>query len=74
MKRYKLLKDLPTFKAGDEFNMNENCDLVHIGGADVNENSHIVAYSGITIKKFPNILEDWFEEIRENARWRGDMG
>lgn len=75
MKKYKLLKDLPTFKAGDEFNMNENGDLVHIGGADVNENSHIVAYSGITIKKFPNILTDWFEEIPEEyKRWRANRG
>ena len=69
------MKDLPTFKAGDEFNMNENGDLVHIGGADVNENSHIVAYSGITIKKFPNILTDWFEEIPEEyKRWRANRG
>ena len=58
MKRYKLLKDLPTFKAGDKFYLDSNNNL-RLGG------SEIIAYSHITLEKFPNILTDWFEEIPE---------
>lgn len=32
MKRYKLLKDLPTFKAGDLFYISQYGDLIHDGG------------------------------------------
>lgn len=64
MKRYKLKKDLPTFKAGDEFYLDSNNDL-RLKKPD------IMAYSHITLEKFPNILKDWFEEIHENKRWRG---
>lgn len=64
MKRYKLLKDLPTFKAGDKFYLDSNNNLRLSG-------SEIIAYSHITLEKFPNILKDWFEEIPENKRWRG---
>lgn len=62
MKRYKLLKDLPTFKAGEKFHINQNGSLV------ANE-SGVVAYAYNTLGKFPNILEDWFEEIPEDEPW-----
>jgi len=65
MKRYKLKKDLPTFNKGDEFHINS---LGHL----VRDRDDVVAYAARTLSKFPNILEDWFEEIKENARWRGD--
>ena len=67
MKRYKLKKDLPTFKAGDEFYTDSNNNL-RLSGPE------IVAYSHITLGKFPNILKDWFEEIPENKRWRAEYG
>lgn len=67
MKRYKLKKDLPTFKAGDEFYLDSNNDL-RLKKPD------IMAYSHITLEKFPNILKDWFEEIPENKRWRAEYG
>lgn len=68
MKRYKLKKDLPTFKAGDRFHINADDDLVL-------DNSWIVAYSKSTLEKFPNILTDWFEEIEdEYNRWRAKNG
>lgn len=68
MKRYKLLKDLPTFKAGDKFYLDSNNNL-RLGG------SEIIAYSHITLEKFPNILTDWFEEITVGyERWRADRG
>lgn len=63
MKRYKLERDLPTFKAGEIFYINE-------GGSLIRENDGVVAYSWITLDKFPNILTDWFEEIKESTRWK----
>lgn len=44
MKRYKLKKDLPTFKAGDEFYTDSNNNL-RLSGPE------IVAYSHITLEK-----------------------
>lgn len=68
MKRYKLLKDLPTFKAGDEFYIDSNNDLRLKG-------RYIIAYNHYTLVKFPNILKDWFEEIpEEHKRRRVEMG
>lgn len=67
MKRYKLLKDLPTFKAGDEFYLDSNNSL-RLKGSD------IMAYNHKTLEKFPHILTDWFEEILEYERRRAEMG
>ena len=61
MKRYKLKKDLPTFKAGDKFYLDHNNDLYLSG-------SNIMAYHHTTLEKFPNILTDWFEEISETPK------
>jgi len=60
MKRYKLLKDLPTFKAGDLFYISEYGALVYDDGG-----FGIMAYAQSTLEKFPNILTEWFEEIQE---------
>lgn len=68
MKRYKLIKDLPTFNAGDEFYLDSNNDL-RLKGSD------IMAYNHKTLEKFPNILTDWFEEIIVGyERWRAERG
>ena len=70
MKRYKLIKDLPTFKAEDEFYLVENGDLVLSDG-----DAYKVVYHHKELEKFPNILEDWFEEIPEEyKRWRAKPG
>lgn len=76
MKRYKLLKDLPTFKAGEKFFISESGNL--IAGTPSNpkqitvETSYglpmkidLMAYAQETLEEFPNILTDWFEEIEE---------
>lgn len=63
MKKYKLLKDLPTFKVGDIFYINDGGSLIH-------ESDGVVAYRWDTLDKFPNILTDWFEEIKEPTRWK----
>ena len=70
MKRYKLLKDLPTFKAGDDFFLTDTGNLFH--GKSLHNNTEIV-YSFSEIEKFPNILADWFEEIKEQTRWKPEM-
>lgn len=73
MKRYKLLKDLPTFKAGDLFYISQYGDLIHDGG-DVG----ITAYARQTLDMFPNILTEWFEEIHEEStdsiHWKPENG
>lgn len=66
MKRYKLVKDLPTFELGDEFILKEGIGLQHvIEGCD-----GAIVYTEATLDKFPNILTDWFEEINESTRWK----
>lgn len=60
MKRYKLLKDLPTFKAGDLFYISEYGALVYDDG-----DGGVMAYARQTLDMFPNILTEWFKEIQE---------
>lgn len=60
MKYYKLIKDLPTFKAGDLFYISEHGALVHDDGG-----LGVMAYARQTLDMFPNILTEWFEEIQE---------
>ena len=67
MKRYKLKRDLPTFKAGEIFHLSGMGNLIH-------ESDGVVAYSWSTIGKFPNIMTDWFEEIKESTRWKPELG
>lgn len=69
MKRYKLKKDLPTFKAGSEFIV---CcgNLIEV---KTDGTTGVCAYSASTIKKFPNILTDWFEEVKESTRWKPEI-
>lgn len=72
MKRYKLLKDLPTFKAGDLFYISEYGALVHDDGG-----FGVIAYAQRTLDMFPNILTEWFEQIKEptdSIRWEPECG
>lgn len=73
MKRYKLLKDLPTFNAGDEFVLRDN-GCLYLNKVDAvtgyltgvgHWKNDVMAYHKRTLEQFPNILEDWFEEIEE---------
>lgn len=68
MKQYKLLKDLPTFKAGQLAYISKTGNL--IAGTPENQKTTetgliIMIYHETTLKKFPNILTEWFEEIQE---------
>lgn len=68
MKRYKLLKDLPTFKAGQLAYISERGNLI-AGTPNSPETTdtriQLMIYHKTTIDKFPEILTEWFEEIQE---------
>ena len=79
MKLYKLLKDLPTFKAGQLAYISKTGNL--IAGTPENQKTTetgliIMIYHETTLKKFPNILTEWFEEIKEptNDIWKPKIG
>ena len=72
MKYYKLLKDLPTFEAGDLFYISEYGALVYDDGG-----YGVMAYSQSELERFPNILTEWFEEIQEptdSIHWKPKIG
>ena len=66
MKRYKLLKDTPAFKAGTECYIEEAGNMVPRRGI-----SYTIVHKD-QLEKNPNILTDWFEEIEESTRWKPD--
>ena len=74
MKRYKLLKDLPTFKAGQLAYISKTGNL--IAGTPENQKTTgtgliIMIYHETTLKKFPNILTEWFEEEpTDSIHWK----
>lgn len=64
MKRYKLKKDTPAFKAGTECYIEEAGNMVPCRGI-----SYTIVHKD-QLEKNPNILTDWFEEIEEPTRWK----
>ena len=72
MKKYKLRKDLPTFKAGEIFKL-KGGNLYYYpaenGTRDAHWSDNIMAYHHKTLDKFPNILEEWFEEVEEPKKY-----
>ena len=76
MKRYKLLKDLPTFKAGQLAYVSSLGNLM-AGTPEEPETAdtdlNLMMYHRGTLEKFPNILTEQFEEIQEptdSIRWK----
>ena len=67
MKRYKLLKDIPAFEAGTECYIEEAGNMVPCRGT-----SYTIVHKD-QLEKNPNILTDWFEEIKEPTRWKPEM-
>ncbi len=59
MKRYKLKRDIPAFKAGTECYIEEAGHMVPCRGI-----SYTIVHKD-QLEKNPNILTDWFEEIKE---------
>lgn len=80
MKLYKLLKDLPTFKAGQLAYISKTGNL--IAGTPENQKTTetgliIIIYHETTLKKFLEILTEWFEEIKEpvnSIHWKPKHG
>ena len=68
MKKYKLVKDLPAFKAGTECYIEEAGHMVPCRGI-----SYTIVHKD-QLEKNPNILTDWFEEIEEPTRWKPENG
>lgn len=62
MKYYKLVRDLPTFEEGEIFFIDGRGHLIS------RAHQNVVAYSGSTLAKFPNILKDWFVEVPDPVR------
>lgn len=62
-KRYKLKKDLPTFKAGEIFEIYDS-NLYKVNETDEDTEFEVMAYHKQTLERFPNILTEWFEEIK----------
>ena len=71
MKKYNLLRDLPTFKAGETFHFDRKGNLC---ADDSQGYPELVAYAKSTLEKYPNILDEWFEEIEDGKgkRWRAE--
>lgn len=70
MKRYKLTKDLPTFRAGQLAYVSSLGNLM--AGTPKNPETtdtglELMMYHRTTLKKFPEILTEWFEEIQEST-------
>ena len=80
MKQYRLLKDLPTFKAGQLAYISKTGNL--IAGTPENQKTTetgliIMIYHETTLKKFQEILTEWFEEIKEpedSIHWKPQRG
>lgn len=64
MKRYKLKRDTPAFKAGTECYIEEAGNMVPCRGI-----SYTIVHKD-QLEKNPNILTEWFEEIKESTRWK----
>ena len=68
MKTYKLVKDIPMFKKGDLF-------FIHPEqGCLVQKDTLRLAYHKKTLDKNPEILNDWFEDVKEYGRHRAVYG
>ena len=67
MKRYRLKKDTPAFKAGTECYIEEAGNMVPCRGI-----SYTIVHKD-QLENNPNILADWFEEIEESTRWKPEM-
>lgn len=67
MKRYKLKRDIPAFKAGTECYIEEAGHMVPCHGI-----SYTIVHKN-QLEENPNILTDWFEEINESTRWKPEM-
>lgn len=69
MKKYILKRDLPTFKAGDIFLIGHGCLWHSTGGDHVDR----IAYSVSDLEAHPEMLTEWFTEIKDHAPLEGSL-
>lgn len=64
--KYKLVRNLPTFKAGDVFELKDgNLCLYYTKSPNNHWKKSVIAYHKRTLDRFPSILKDWFEPTKE---------
>lgn len=68
MKRYKLLKDLPFFAAGEIFEIDGDGNLRVVTSYKEGWYRAIALFPKSILDANPNILKDWFEEIKEEPK------
>lgn len=69
-KKYMLKRDLPTFKAGDIFIISPDGCLWHsTGGKHVD----VMAYHRMQLEAFPEMLTEWFTEIKQHVPLAGSL-
>lgn len=79
MKQYRLLKDLPTFRAGQLAYVSSLGNLM-AGTPEEPETAdtglNLMIYHRVTLEKFPNILTEWFEKIEptDSIHWKPKIG
>ncbi len=79
MKQYRLLKDLPTFRAGQLAYVSSLGNLM-AGTPEEPETAdtglNLMIYHRVTLEKFPNILTEWFEKIEptDSIHWKPKFG
>ena len=71
MKKYMLKRDLPTFKVGRIFLLSDldGCLRYSTDG----EHADIMAYHRRTLEAFPEMLTEWFTEIKGHASLEGSL-
>lgn len=69
MKKYVLKRDLPTFKAGDIFIIAHGCLWHSTGGDHVDR----IAYTRLELEANPEMLTEWFTEIKDHAPLEGSL-
>lgn len=73
MKKYVLKRDLPTFKAGDIFILSDSDGCLWHATGDSGEHVDVRAYHRKTLQAYPEILTEWFTEIKGHAPLEGSL-
>lgn len=67
MSSYKLKQPLPGYKVGEEFHLSNKGNLIHAASGEL-------VYTKRGLRRKPEILKDWFEEILEEPKTVWDLG
>lgn len=73
MKKYVLKRDLPTFKTGEIFILSDLDGCLWYATGDSGGHVDVMAYHRKTLEAFPEILTEWFTEIKDHAPLEGSL-